>query len=172
MSVLGMSELEYDYWISTISEGLKLIGNDAKLLQVEDISRDIYYDVDNITFEEATDIGILFEDNPKPILKKMGWLTEDEELPFVAYICSKDNNLQALNISTHMLIYVPSKYGVKDTKIFNVTSIRGSSINPLMWICKLVPYRPKLDFNADTPEIEHTIIDNGDDNYSYLLVDK
>lgn len=171
MASLGMTQKEYDYWVDNYAEAAKLIGEEAKLLQVESEYKDLYYDPDR-TYKDSRDIGVLFEENPKPILKKMNWFQEDESLPYLAYVVAKDNELEPLEIKEGMIILLRSKYGLITDRRFLVTDVRGTSINPLGYLCKLVPDRERVDFDETTPEIEHSYRKPNDVNYGYLNIDK
>lgn len=167
MAQLGMTPEEYDYWVSNLSEACKLIGQDAKLFPVESEVKDIYFDP-TVEYKEAVDIGLIFDGNPKPILKKFNWLTEDEDVPYVCYLVAKDRNLKPIEVRENMKIVIPSVYGVVTERTFLVSHVRGTSIDPLAWICKLVPYRPKVDMKPETPEVDSTIREKNDINYGYL----
>ena len=78
MARLGMSPEEYDYWVSNLSEAFDLIGQDAELYQVAEIDKDMYNDVELLKHFTPRKIGLIFEDNPRPILKKYNWLMEYE----------------------------------------------------------------------------------------------
>ena len=167
MGMLGMTPGEYDYWVSNLSEAFKLIGQDAKLYQVDTESKDSYFDP-TLTHKEAIEIGVIFDNNPKPILKGFNWMTEDEEVPYLCYVVSKDSNLQPVEIREHMVIVIPSVYGLVTTREFLVTHVRGTSIDPLAWICKLVPYRKKIDMKPETAEVDPVLKDTQDVGYGYL----
>jgi hypothetical protein len=167
MAQLGMSPEEYDYMVSCYSEACKLVGQDAKLFPVDSEVKDIYLDP-TVTYKDVRDVGVLFENNPKPILKKLNWLTEDEELPFVCYVVAKDRSLKSFEVTENMVLVVPSVYGLVTERKFVVSHVRGTSIDPLAWICKLVPYRTKLDLDTSTEEIDSTLAGKNDVNYGYL----
>lgn len=172
MALLGMTPEEYDYMVSNMSEALKLIGQDAMLYQVYDIEKDFYNDTESLELLSHRKIGLIFEDNPKPVLKKFNWLTEEEEIPYIAYICSKDSNQEPLVVQDRMLIRIKTNLGIESDRIFQITSVRGNSVDPLYWICKLVPYRNKVDFRPETKKVDSTRVDKNDVNYSYLKRDE
>lgn len=167
MGLLSMSEREYKSYIKEITEATKLIGQKAMLYQLSSEVKDIYRDP-TLTFIDKVEIGIIFEENPKPILKKYKWLTEDDELPYVCYIVAKDLKYNDLDIREHMVIDIENEYGYKDNKKFTISNIRGNSIDPLMYICKLVPYREKIDLKPSTPEYDNKTKETDNTNYSYL----
>lgn len=172
MARLGMSPEEYDYWVSNLSEAFDLIGQDAELYQVAEIDKDMYNDVELLKHFTPRKIGLIFEDNPRPILKKYNWLMEDEEIPYVAYLCSKDSSQKSLEVREYMIVRVKSNYGLESDRLYQVTSCRGSSIDPLYWICKLVPYRNKVDMVPDTKQIDSTRVRKNDTNFAYLNLDE
>lgn len=172
MALLGMTPEEYDYMVSNISEALKLIGQDAMLYQIYDVEKDLYNDTESLELLSHRDIGLIFEDNPRPVLKKFNWLTEEEEIPYLAYICSKDSRQEPLVVQDRMLIRIKTHLGIESDKLFQVTSVRGNSVDPLYWICKLVPYRNKVDFNPETPKVDSTRVDKTDVNFAYLKVNE
>ena len=167
MAQLGMTPEEYNYWVESLSEAMKLIGQDAKLYQVDVEEKDLYKDL-TLQHKEPVKVGCIFEDNPKPILKKYNWLTEDEELPYVAYIVAKDEELKPIEVREHMILEVISVYGIETTRKFLITSVRGNSIDPIAWICKCVPWREKVDFVPETEEVDNSVKEVNDTDFSYL----
>jgi hypothetical protein len=167
MALLGMSDKEFEYRQKSIAEAVKLIGQDAYLFPVDSVTEDLYSDKD-IVYEGARKIGILFESNPKPILKKFQWLTEDEELPYVAYLVPLDHKNIKFTVTDQMLIRIDSTRVLESERVFLVTNVRGVELDPLMWMCKLVPFRPKVDMNPKTGEYEPTVAPKTDTGYSYL----
>lgn len=171
MAILGMSQVEYDYYVDQMREAMALIGQKAYLYQVDTEIKDLYRDPD-ITYKDAVEIGLVFEDNPKPTLKKMNWLTEDEELPYVAHIVAVGANKEPIEIAENMKIVIPSVYGLKTNRVFVVSRVNGNHIDPVMWICKLVPYREKVDIAPETTDRFETVREEGgtDTSYGYLKV--
>lgn len=170
MAILGMSQTEYDYYVDQLREAMALIGQDAILYQVETEAKDLYRDP-SVTYKEAVNIGLIFEENPKPILKQLNWLTEDEELPYVAHIVALATNKEPIIVRENMKIRVKSKYGLQADRVFVVSKVNANHIDPVTWICKLVPYREKVDFNQETEEHED-IREEGkqDTSYGYLSI--
>jgi hypothetical protein len=142
------------------------------LYQIYDIEKDFYNDTESLDLLSHRDIGLLFEDNPRPVLKKFNWLTEEEEIPYLAYICSKDSNQEPLVVQERMLIRIRTHLGIESDRIFQVTSVRGNTIDPLCWICKLVPYRNKVDFKPETKEVDSTRVEKNDVNFAYLKINE
>lgn len=167
MKQLLMNRREYDLWEQEISECVRLLGQKALLSPVETIFNDLYYDKDMV-YEDARPIGIIFESNPRPILKKNNWLIEDDELPYVAYIVPLDNFDKPFKVSEQMFIRITSVFGLESTREFVVQRVRGTTIDPLMYICNLTPYRPKLDFKPETEQTDHTESFKTDTATTYL----
>ena len=167
MAFLGMSDKEFEFHQKSISEAVRLIGQDAFLFPVNSVSEDIYSDK-IVDYEGVRRIGLLFESDPKPILKKFQWLTEEEDLPYVAYIVPLDHEDKEFVAQENMLIRIASNRVLKSERTFLVTNVRGVTLDPLMWMCKLVPYRPKVDMNPSTPSVESTVVPKTDTGFSYL----
>lgn len=167
MAVLGMSDKEFEFYQRSISEAVRLIGQDALLFPVGFVTEDLYSDKD-IDYEGVRKIGLIFDSNPKPILKKFQWLTEEEELPYLAYIVPLDHDNEEFIAQENMLIQIASERVLKSERTFLVTNVRGVTLDPLMWMCKLVPHRPKVDMDPETPYIESTVAPKTDTGYSYL----
>lgn len=171
MAILGMSQVEYDYYVDQLREAMALIGQKAYLYQVDVEIKDLYRDPD-VIYKDAVEIGLIFEDNPKPILKKMNWLTEDEELPYVAHIVALSSNKEPVVVSENMKIIIPSVYGLQTNRVFIVSKVIGNHIDPVTWICKLVPYREKVDIEPESPEHYNEVREEGnkDTSYGYLNI--
>lgn len=171
MSRLGMSPGEYNYVLDNIREAFDLIGQEAILSEVDHEVKDLYRDPAT-TYKDEKLIGLIFEDNPRPILKKMNWLIEDEELPYVVHIVALATNREPVVVTENMKITIPSVYGVNTVRTFIVTRVTGNSIDPLTWICKLVPYREKIDMIPETPGvIDHEKVSNPSDvGINYLNI--
>lgn len=167
MAELMMDEIEYEYYQKSISEACRLIGQEALLFPVNSVLPDIYDDR-TVSYDGVRSIGLLFESNPRPLLKKFNWITEDEELPFVANIVPFDDTGEPFNITEDMIIVIKNRLGFKSERSFIVRNVRGSSIDPLMYVCKLSPYRPKVDFNPNTVAHDKTYNKRNDVNSSYL----
>jgi hypothetical protein len=89
MSVYHVQETpehEHLYASANMSEANWLMGVACKFTPCTDYFRDINSDP-HPTYDETTyDINIHFDDNPKALLRSLNWLSEGEELPYVAYI--------------------------------------------------------------------------------------
>lgn len=170
MARLGMSTEEYAFYIGQIREAFDLIGQEAWLYQVKTEEKDLYRDP-TIEHKEVKKIGLVFEENPKPILKKMNWLTEDEELPYVAYIVALASDDTPIKITEYMKVRIQSKLGLESDRLFVVSKVTGNSIDPLVWICKLVPYRYKVDINSETERYDSRLgEEKKETGYNYLRV--
>lgn len=167
MSELGMTDKEFEQHQLFISEAVRLIGQEAHLWPVNSFDLDLYHDP-TVKYKEARRIGLFFESNPRPILKKFQWLSEEEELPYVAYIVPLDYEDKEFRVQENMFLQVESTRVLESERNFLISNVRGVNIDPLMWICKLVPARPKYDQHPETPEIEVTYKPKTDSGYSYL----
>lgn len=143
MGLLDMSRGENSMWMRFIAEAAKLRGQPCILYQIDHAHHDLHNDKD-IIYKEPVLFNILFEDNPKTILKKMNWFSEDEELPYVAYLVGLDESYADVEIAKDCRIDTRSiQVKQSEETQFLISSVKGSSVNPVFWICKLVPYRPK-----------------------------
>lgn len=172
MGILNQNKAEHEYLVRNLQEAFYLIGQDATLFQIEVENKDMYRDL-YIDYKSGVPISLIFEENPKPILKQYQWLVEDEELPYVANICKYDNDLNVIDIRENMLIEIKSKFDLEDVKVFRISNIRANHIDPIMYTAKLVPHRHKLDFQPDTEKVDPRITDiKNDTGYNYLKVKK
>lgn len=146
---------EFIYLTSMMAEASKLLGQEAKLYQVKKRKEDLYHDWKR-QYEDPVQIGLIFENNPQPVLKKHRWLNENEEA-YVAYLSFYDKKYQALKVEEGMLVEVITKFPVPESRIFRVSLVQSLTLNPLMWLCKLVPYREHIDLNPDSPVVEDRI---------------
>lgn len=145
MNILGMSVEEHNMWITYLAESASLLGNECSIYLIknreDDINNDPY-----IEYYDPVKINILFDKNPKSILKKLGWYTEDDKLPYIAYLTCLSDNYKINYPQKYSLIEVPNTMiNSKNSNKFVISDIKGSKINPLFWICKLVPYRYNLE---------------------------
>lgn len=169
MGRLTMTKDEYNYYVDNIREAFNLIGQKAVLFQVDQEIKDIYHDTD-IAYKDGKEVSIIFEDNPKPILKKFNWMTEDEELPIVANVVALADDGTPIEVRERMKILLKSELGLETQRMFLVSKVTGNSIDPLVFICKLVPYRFKTDIDLDTEGYQSSIGERDNTGFSYLNV--
>lgn len=168
MGLLTMTEEEYQYYVDNIREAFDLIGQKAILFQIDQEVKDLYQDKEQL-YREGKIISLVFEDNPKPTLKKFNWLTEDDNNPIVAHIVAKASDGDSLEIRDGMKILLISEHGLRTARAFKVANVVGSSIDPLTWICKLVPYRYKEDVDQQTSGYQSKLDSKElDTDFSYL----
>lgn len=166
MSLFSMdSDNEHNLHVDYYSEAFNLFGNDCSIYQVLTKSRDLEHDP-TMTYADPVPMCICFESNPKPILKKLGWYTEDEDLPYIAYVAFKDGHHQDVSIQDDTLIEVFGKtLNNEHSSKFIVTRVNGSKIHPLFWTVKLAPYRPTDQLNAS---VDTDGNDSTDSGYTYV----
>lgn len=170
MGRLTMSKEEYQYYVDNIREAFDLIGQKALLFEIDQEVTDLYRDKTQL-YREGKEISLIFEDNPKPILKKFNWLTEDEENPIVVHIVAKATDGTPLEIRENMKIVLFSELGLDTRRAFKVSKVTGSSLDPLTWICKLVPYRYKQDIDVESKGYQSKRDEKGNDtDFSYLKI--
>lgn len=97
----------------------------------------------NIKWDDRVILPVIFDDAPKvKIIKELGWYTEDDERPMLAYLpIYKDwttKELLRLHEQSLMRIYY---YGQSIPSEFRVMDKRLDSIYGVYWICKLAPER-------------------------------
>lgn len=143
MGLLDMSRSEAELHMRFITEAAKLRGQPCLLYQIDNSVSDLHNDKD-IVYKDSVLVNILFDEHPKTILKKLNWFTEDDELPYVAYLTNMDKNYSDVRVTKDCLIEIKSTQVEQSERTrFIISEVRGNSINPVYWICKLVPYRPK-----------------------------
>lgn len=76
---------EYLYRCANLAEANWLMGSEVGFQSCNNYVRDIASDV-HPTWDPKVNINIIFDDNPKSTLRKIGWLAEDEQLPYLVYI--------------------------------------------------------------------------------------
>lgn len=168
MAELMMNDIEFDQYQRYYAEALKLIGQDAYLYPEDSVDEDLNFDK-SVAYSNRRHIGIIFESNPRPILKRYNWLIEDEELPFLGYITPLDNFEEGFEVADQMKIQINSKRAIMSERYFIVQKVRGSSIDPLMFICTMTPFRPKVSMRKDL-EGYHSTVDGkfNEAGFTYL----
>ena len=165
MGLLYMGDSGHDLHVRYIAEASKLLGQEALLYQVDKKEFDLQNDPD-VKYKPPIKINFLLDQNPTPILKKLHWFTEDEELPYLGYLTRLANDYSEVSVEPECIVevmerqvdqYIPRK--------FTITSVRGSKLNPLYWICKLVPYREN---GVDREVVDYEAPQNTDMGYSYV----
>lgn len=149
MGELGMSGREYAYLTAAITESTKLLGQESYLYQVRERREDFYHDIKR-DYLDPVKIGLLFVTNPQPILKRNHWLQENEEA-YVGYISLHDIDYKPLKIEQGCLVEIRTKYPIVEKRIFKISIVQALTIDPLMWVAKLVPYRQHVDFQPESP---------------------
>jgi len=170
MGILAYSDIEWEYLVRTVSEFFTLMGYDALLYQVECVERSLHYDIDSATFWEPVKIGIAFETNPKPLLRKWFWNTEESAKDTqVVHMGFMDTLEHYIACAPGMEFTVQVKHGIPDVKRFRVNEVHGDALNPLMWVCTVSPVRAQSDFRPEDPgEVQVTRNDPSQTRYSYL----
>ena len=165
MGLLDMSRSEAELHMRFITEAAKLRGQPCLLYQIDNSVSDLHNDKD-IVYKDSVLVNILFDEHPKTILKKLNWFTEDDELPYVAYLTNMDKNYSDVRVTKDCLIEIKSiQVEQSERTRFIISEVRGNSINPVYWICKLVPYRPK---SIMTEVIDPDAPSNTSMGYSYV----
>lgn len=165
MGLLYMANVEHEQHVKYLAEAAKLLGQEALLYQVDKKDCDLYHDKD-VVYKKPIKINFLLEHNPTPILKKLNWFSEDDELPYIGYLTKLDNDYKEVSIDKECLIETSTaQIYEKTSNKFIITSVRGSKLHPLFWICKLVPYREKTD---KQPVKDPEAPQNTDFGYGYI----
>lgn len=103
---------------------------------------DIYNDP-NCLWEDAIKLPIIFDDAPKvKVLKNLGWYTEDDESPTLAYLpMYKDWQMkELLDVKDNSLMRI-YYFGQPNPAEFRITDRKMDSIYGIHWVCKLAPER-------------------------------
>lgn len=147
-------------------------------------------------FGEEEEISITFEDSPRATLEKMNWLAEGEDLPYLAYISAinypefkkwRDNTdldkvsgedknhwLSSttspflINVTKYSRVELPYQMRESSTQLLTITEVRGDSINPTVFTCKLVPHRDAFDMDESTEEVERDLGNTGQNDYNFI----
>ena len=165
MGLLDMSRSEAMLHVKFITEAAKLRGQACLLYQVDKSTSDLHNDKD-IIYKDPVLVNVLFDDSPKTILKKMNWFNEDEDLPYVVYLTHMDKNYSDIRVTKDCLIEMKSiQVEQAECTRFIISDVKGNSINPVYWTCKLVPYRPK----SEMKEVQdYEAPNNTDMGYSFI----
>lgn len=150
MGLLYQSRKEHKLTVDYFAEAAKLLGQEALLFQVDKKKFDLHNDRD-IVYKEPIRVNFLLDENPKPVLKKMGWFTEEEDLPYVGYFVVRAEDMTDIDLGTDTKIRLTTRQEDKtylddEDEIHNeflISAIRGNKLVPTYFTCKLVPYRPK-----------------------------
>lgn len=173
MGLLSMNIQEHILHEKYIAESTRLHGYKAQLYQIDHTQSDIYNDP-TIVYKDPVPIFIFFDDNPRPNLKKLGWLLENEATPYLATITNyQDPDLSPNDLIHRITIQKYCKIELEafttvDTdnyiKEFMVSEVRGNQVDPIYWTCKLTPWREPHDFNPETKDIIDKTIDSSPNN--------
>lgn len=153
MGLLGFTPEEYKFYIRSMSEALKLIGNEAYIREVKE-NRTNFYGDSSYSNKHRIKANIIFDNHPKPILRKMGWNTEEEDHPFVAWLSILSEKEKIIEMEEGLIVEVIGINGPDATQVFRVTRCHGSTIDPTMWLLLMMPYRKEIDFVPETPKHE------------------
>lgn len=165
MGLLYMASQEHELNVKFIAEAAKLLGQECWIYQPLTITSDIQQDR-AVTYKTKVKANILFESNPQPVLKNYNWISEDDTLPYIAYITNLDDNYEDIVIERDCIVEVPqAQMNEVSNKKFIITFLKGSKINPLFWTCKLVPYREKVE---GTPVVDEEAPNNSEMGYTYV----
>ena len=140
---LLMSAKERDHWINYLVEASTYTGLGANLYQLQSSVSDLNNDEVN-TYKEPVKVHLFFEDNPTPVLKSYNWLTEDENNPYIVYLTYKNSEMNDMKIESGCMLDIPSYMHEEGSSKYIISKVRGNSINPLYWICKITPHREKI----------------------------
>lgn len=150
--LLTLSDSEKSLYKDWLLEAFYLRGIEAFIYQALDESPDVYADW-TYNYLPPVRSRVVFEDNPRAVLKQLNWLAEDEEVnPLLTYVLTEDFNRNKLSISRGCIIEIPYAMDESGSQKFIVTEMRGDSIRPLVWICKLAPYREQVDIHPENEE--------------------
>lgn len=97
----------------------------------------------NNLWEDKIILPIIFDDHPKvKVIKELGWFTEDDERPMLAYLpIYKDwTTKELLHLREQSLMRV-FYYGNDMPAEFRVTDKKMDSLYGVYWVCKLAPER-------------------------------
>ena len=103
MGLSDMSRSEAELHMKFITEAAKLRGQPCLLYQIDNSVSDLHNDKD-IVYKDPVLVNILFDEHPKTILKKLNWFTEDDELPYVAYLTNMDKNYSDARVTKDCLV--------------------------------------------------------------------
>jgi len=153
-ALLTLSDSERLLYKDWLMEAFFLRGIEAYIHQAVEEEADVSADWEYRYYPPVRS-RVVFEENPRAVLKQLNWLAEDEEMnPLLTYVLTEDFNRDKLKIARGCIIEIPYSMDEGGTQKFIVTEMRGDSIRPLIWICKLAPYREQTDVNPDTAGVE------------------
>lgn len=170
MGLYDMTSRENDYYSESLSEANELLGTECTYYEPLEVHKDTLNDED-IKYGEGITVNVVFESHPKPVMKNLNWLVgkDSDILPLVAYISDVNKRLNRLvDVSKYGKLVVPYKLKQYGTREFKIDRVSGDSLNPIIWICSLVPIWYKTDMNPNTPDTDDKV-DNGDgSDFDYI----
>lgn len=168
---LDINSKEHDYQVSSAAEFVDLWGVETLFYQVDVLVRDRYRDPE-VRYMDPVPVDVLFDEDPRPILKSHGWLTETgSELPFVIYVPMKDRAGRPLKVTDDCKVILQQKHRMTEIREFTITRVTGNHLMPMMWICKALPYREAHDFDPNTAEVDKVKGIEDEKGTNYLKVD-
>ena len=56
------------------------------------------------------------------------------------------------------------QFGLKTDRLFKVSRVHANNIDPLVYICKLVPYRMHVDVDTESPGYQKDLVDGKEED--------
>lgn len=148
MSIFDISGQDRIAIREQLNEAFSLFGSKCKLYEVltedESISRD-----EIITHKEPKDIHILFENQPQPVLSRLGWNIEAQEEQLVAHIIPTEVNTP-VDIRRGALIELDYNLGEDGTRTLHIANVKADSLQNIYYIVLLSKQRISVPSNQTT----------------------
>jgi hypothetical protein len=124
-----------------------------------------------VTYDLPIDLDIIITNPPKATLRKLNWLVEGDDPTYVAYI-SRIDGRTGLPIIVQEFARIDLPYIMEDSgvQVFRVMDVKGETSSPIMYICKLSPWRdPPINVTLPALEIiSSDVIEPNITEYSFL----
>lgn len=153
MGLFDISGQDKEVVRGMLNEAFALWGTNARLMQVTADNKDFNNDNDyqRLPYQE---INLLYEEFPKPTLRKLGWFQEDQEMPAVAYVLPLDKDGNRVRLREGSVIEIPYNEVRDGVRTMFVGRCQADSLNFLYWICTLTPNRIQVIKDAEGKDIE------------------
>ena len=152
MGLLNRDSSERSYLASLQEESFKMLGELAYFFEAKETYVNIYNDKTHVYDKDLVKINILFESHPKPILKKLGWYSEDFDGILIYLPRYDDEGNEIVPREGSIIVVYNTQLEFTKRKAFIITQIAGEGLNPIFWYANIAPYRRKITV---TPEVNN-----------------
>ena len=77
-----------------------------------------------------------------------------------------------IKVSEYAIIEMPYRLNAEGVQKFSITDVKGDSINPFMWMCKLAPYHEPIDLMPESTDCLTTKLCDDEARFQFLKTDE